>query len=219
MRKELKEMNALYHIMVFGDGKMTSEDWSVYNLLIEVMTMKKEPCYCKGGPCSCKPSPLQYSLEKAQSIALPIMLKPRLEERRIYLEQFKNYNDEVRGYEKCLQLCLNFPKEYNTDDVKKIIDILQNWEVKWLRGAQFVCEFWTKTGWNPHIHIWLKYTTPSIVKGACKKKFDFNCYVAKGHKNLLEYVKGTKREDKEADLLKDKEWRDMASLNNSYIID
>lgn len=204
--------------MVFGDGKMTSDDWRVYDSMIEILTCKREPCYCKGAPCNCKESPLQYSLAKAQGIALPMFLKPRLEERRIYLELLKDEGNKALGYEKCLQLCLNFPNNYTIDDVKKIIDILYDWEVSWLRGAKFVCEFHSKEGWNPHIHIWLPYVAPSIVRGACKKKFDFNCWVGKGHKHLLDYVLGKKRIDKEADLEKDQITRESASLDTTYTI-
>lgn len=202
--------------MVFGDGKMTADDWGGYETLWTTL---------------CNPDIVEeYNLEfgkeckvwdedDAKAFALKMFLKPRLKEKRLFRKIANEEINEELGFIKCLHLCLNFPKEYDIDNIKKNIQILQNWEVSWLRGAKFVVEFWSNSGYNPHIHIWLHYVAPSIVRGACKKKFEFNCWVGKGHKNLLSYVEGTKRIDKEANLEKDQKTRELASIDNTYILE
>lgn len=124
------------------------------------------------------------------------------------------------------------------ENMMKALDTFRNVEYKWSIDPIAVCEFNTKTGFNPHIHIVCKKNYESSMKcsgiqQACQRKFQKEY---KGRKNKVnyeiynvnvrqlpvtageDYVNGLKQDNKQEYLDKDKRYREEFGYDNLYYL-
>lgn len=151
---------------------------------------------------------------------------------KIKAARARHYNKKL-GFEKCLQLAFNFHDSFTVDDVKRFIEIFQETSWKQLSGAKFIVEFfsykkvddgddWVPTEelkWNPHIHVWLPYTSPAALRQLAKRKFasdKINVWVGPGNKNLKNYVLGIKQDSKCKLLAADREFREKNGIPHIF---
>lgn len=137
----------------------------------------------------------------------------------------RRHYDKKLGFEKCLQLAFNFHNDYTVDDVKAFIDKFLDTTWKQLANACFVVEFFSYDNyddikWNPHIHVWLPYSPPAALRQLAIRKFGSdkcNVHVSAGHKNLKNYITGTKTGSGKSELqLKDKKFRSEHNIQHVY---
>ena len=152
---------------------------------------------------------------KAREIAFDIVVGTYMATCDEVKEAKRRYENKKLGFEKCVHLSFNFPNDWGDDKLKNFIDRFHATTWSCLHRAKFIIEFYGSSGnYNPHIHCWLPYIQPGKIKQLAMRKFGAECnvWVGAGHKNLLPYIEGTKRESKEVALDMDKAHR----LDNGY---
>lgn len=138
---------------------------------------------------------------------------------KIKAARARHYNKKL-GFEKCLQLAFNFHSSFSVEDVIQFIDKFQETSWKQLSGAKFIVEFFGEgLKWNPHIHVWVPYTSPAALRQLAIRKFasdKVNIWVGPGNKNLKNYVLGIKQNNKCKLLAADREFRDKNGIAHLY---
>lgn len=182
--------------------------------------VKAYPDYIEGSPDNWKGTKWAgMNRKKAREIAFDIVVGSYMdscEEVRLAKQRWSN---KRLGFEKCTHLCFNLPNDWKDDKIKEFITRFHMTTWSCLSRAVFIVEFYGKAGnYNPHIHCWMPYIAPGKIKQLATRKFGKECnvWVGNGHKNLLPYIKGVKRESKEVAVEADKLHRAEMGYDDYY---
>ncbi len=125
-------------------------------------------------------------------------------------------------------ITISFDKALDDDHVvpemEKFIRMFKESDYKWCENAIYSLEFYSKEGWNPHIHIVTdKNGSASQIAQAIKrspgykKSQVYNVNVKVGtDKFHVDYVKGLKKDEKQENCEKDEEFRKIKKLLSYY---
>lgn len=202
------------------------EDWQKMgiSMLIGLLTDGHTEIYPGGERCSFKADLKGTKWDKlthkqAEEIAYDIVVGAMMDR----AEQVKNakqrWLNKRLGFEKCIHLSFNLPNDWKDDKIKDFIYRFHHTTWACLSRALFIVEFFGKAGnYNPHIHVWMPYIAPGKIKQLATRKFGKECnvWVGNGHKNLLPYIKGIKRESKEVAVEADKLYRAENGYEDYY---
>lgn len=180
------------------------------------------------------------------NIAIEFMPQWNEEERTAFADKcvsntlYENQSRENRGKEmhkrlkkacpehcKSLLITLSIDKNLTpTDAVVKqfeVIDKLQKANYKYFSSVAHRFEYFSKSGWNPHIHICTdKNNTPGQVAQSLRRKLlkgmsVYNIDVAEiGYQQVQKYINGDKADDKMVYVAKDAKFRSENDIEDIY---
>ena len=138
----------------------------------------------------------------------------------------KQQHQRVFGNKPTLLITISFDKEIADiiAEMELCIRLFRESAYNWVENALYSFEFYSKEGWNPHIHLVTEQNQPpsmvmkAVKRGPCfKKTKSYNVNVRKGtDKYHYEYIKGNKKEEKLENSEKDEEFRQSNNLKSYY---
>jgi len=140
----------------------------------------------------------------------------------------KLQHSRVFGNKPTCLITISFDKSLGHDEVvpemEKFIRMFKESNYKWCENAIYSFEFFSKEGWNPHIHLVTeKNDSPSIITKAVKRSPAYkktNTYNVNNKvgtdKFHYDYVKGNKKEEKLENCDKDSQFRESKNLKSYY---
>lgn len=172
--------------------------------------------------CKCSYTGALISIEE---YCAEIMLFEKSRLQRIVEKVSKEHKERQHGFAPCYHMCFNLTyEEEDFDNVHKIVNIILQWNNRYIKGSMFCVEFYGKSGkWNPHIHFWVPKQTTQLSRlrdAAIRKfkKFEFNVWCAEGHFRLRDYVMGKKVDFKSEAIEKDRGAREVNGFLHIYKI-
>jgi hypothetical protein len=148
-------------------------------------------------------------------------------DRHEHLER-KEQHSRVFGNKPTILLTISFDKNVAQDEIvsemEKFIRLFKESNYKWCENAIYSFEFFSKEGWNPHIHLVSeKNDAPSIITKAVKrspafkKTNTYNVNLRVGNdKYHYDYIKGNKKEEKLENCDLDTQFRESRNLLSHY---
>lgn len=105
---------------------------------------------------------------------------------------------------------------------KKAIALIKQSKYKWIQNASYTFEYFSKEGWNPHIHIKTdrKQFDSQIAQMLRRKKIPsiYNINVSSKTEDIhTAYIMGDKKETKREAVEKDGAFREMHGLPDFYL--
>lgn len=140
----------------------------------------------------------------------------------------KLQHQRVFGNKPTLLITISFDKALDdahvVPEMERFMRMFKESDYKWCENAIYSLEFYSKEGWNPHIHICCdKNGSASQIAQAIKrspgykKSKVYNVNVKAGaDKFHIDYVKGIKKEEKLENCDKDEQFRKEKNLKSYY---
>lgn len=138
-------------------------------------------------------------------------------------KEIRQAKDELAGRQTGYAMHI-FLNTRDINKIHKIIAVLKNPPWYWAEHICFCIEFFSKNSqeddhWNPHIHMWVrnyKGLSPSPISTSLKRRFKCVVKGARDHQNLMNYIKGNKKDEKMEYVEMDEQFRKNNNIQDFY---